>query len=120
MAKARFVSGNVTMAPYTPSGADVEAGDIVLLGDYTAVAHLPIAEGELGNVAIFGGIYELEKDGTGGPVFDLGEDVDWDASGKQAVEAAGGNGFGFAVAAAGTNDATVLAFHMPNGLADGT
>lgn len=120
MAEARYVSGPVTMMDYTPSGADVAAGEIILVGDYTGIAHLPIAKGELGALAIDGGIYEVVKDGTGGPTFNQGDYIDWDADSNLAVAAGSGNGLGMATADAGTNDASVYVFHRANGLADGT
>src|SRR5690606_17968318 len=107
--------GNPLMIDYTPSGADVSAGDVVMVGDYPCVAHKDIADGELGALAAGGGVYILEKDGTTGPVFSAGEDVAWDDSGELAVELAGGYHFGWSPAGAGTNDATVIAVHAPRG-----
>ena len=62
MASATFRSGTPQMVDYTP-GANVAAGDVVLLGNSAGitcgVAHVPIANGVLGALAVRGGIYEM-------------------------------------------------------------
>lgn len=57
--KAIFVKGNPEYRRYIPED-DVEAGDIIIVGDVPVVAHSPIKAGEEGNVAIGGGCYLLE------------------------------------------------------------
>lgn len=58
---ATFRHGDPVMVDYTP-GADVDAGDVVLLGNTaglaTGVAHLDIANAALGELAVGGGVYE--------------------------------------------------------------
>lgn len=57
----RYKHGDVLMVDYTPSGADVTAGDIVLVGNAACVAHTDIPDGELGALAYPSGtaVYEI-------------------------------------------------------------
>lgn len=115
--QAKFIKGDPIMQDYTPSGA-VSAGDIIVEGDVTLIAHLDIASGALGSVAAGGGEYEVLKDGTSGPVFSQGDKLYWDDSGNEAVASATSNTpLGFAAADAGTSDATVRVIHAPNAFA---
>ena len=61
MADATFRHGDPVMIDYTP-GADVSAGDVVLLGNTAGlacgVAHRDIANGEQGALAAGGGVYD--------------------------------------------------------------
>lgn len=120
MAKATFLHGDPLMIAHTAAGTAIDAGDIIMIGDRPHIAHDDIAVGEKGALAAFGGVYRVEKDGTAGPEFSVGEDVAWDSSGELAVEVADGYGLGYALFAAGTNQAWVDVVHMPNGLSDGT
>lgn len=60
---ATFQSGDPVMVDHTPSGGDVDAGEIVVLGNTAGitcgVAHKAIANTVLGSLAIGGGVYEL-------------------------------------------------------------
>ena len=74
---AKFVhEGNAI--DYTP-GADVAAGDVVVLDASIGVANDAIPSGRLGALAVEG-VFELPKDAT---AFALGESIDW--SGTQAT-----------------------------------
>lgn len=61
MADAIFRHGDPVMVDYTP-GADVDAGDMILIGNLTGwtlgVAHVDIANGDLGALAAGGGVYD--------------------------------------------------------------
>lgn len=110
--QARFIKGNYQTIDYTPV-ADVSAGDVIIDGDLTLIAHNDIAAGELGALAIDGGVYEAVKDGTSGPVFALGDWLYWDDSNNEAVASATSNAIlGPAVEAAGTSDAAVRFLHV--------
>lgn len=100
---------------YTPSAA-VDAGAIVDLGELLGVAKRAIAASAVGALAIQGE-FDLIKDGTTGPVFEIGDAVFWDTVNSVAVRT-GGSGclyFGTCTVAAGTNEATVRALlHLTN------
>lgn len=63
MAESYFRHGNPIMIDYTPS-ADIDAGDIVLIGNTTGltcgIAHDDIANGVLGALAGGGGVYKMQ------------------------------------------------------------
>jgi len=112
--EAIFVHGDPQIRlDYTPDGADVANGEIVSVGGIAGVCTTPegIEDGELGAVATMG-IWSIEKDGTSGPVFSVGEPVAWDVSANLAIEvgsmAAGDFIIGTCVQAAGTNDDRVM------------
>lgn len=109
--QAKFISGDPIMIPYTPSGA-VSAGDIIVDGVKTYIAHLDIAANTLGAVAAGGGIYEVPKDGTSGPVFGLGDKLYWnDSSNLAEATATSNNPLGWAAEEAGASDDTVRVEH---------
>ena len=54
--QAAFFHGEPQMIDYTPS-ADIAAGEVKVIGNVPAIAHIPIANGVPGAVAIGGGIY---------------------------------------------------------------
>lgn len=101
---------------YTPAAA-VTAGDLAEIGDILGVAELSIAASALG--AVSGqGAFRLVKDGTTGPIFEVGDSVFWNKTTSLAVRT-GGAGcryFGTCVAAAGTDQAWVDVQFDPNGL----
>lgn len=93
MGQADFRHGSPLMVDHTPSSA-VSAGDVVVQGEYTFVAHLDIAASAIGAVAAGGGVYEMTADADLAP----GTKVFWDASaGKITVTVDSGNNkhFGF-------------------------
>lgn len=61
MADAAYRNGYPVMVDYT-AGADIVAGEMVLLGNATGVsmgiAHVAIANGDVGSLAIGGGVYD--------------------------------------------------------------
>lgn len=71
--------GDVITVPYTPSGADVAAGDVVVVGDIPMIATRPILDGELGGLNARGGVYHCKGDA----VIAAGKRVYWNnATGK--------------------------------------
>lgn len=83
MADANFRSGKPVMADYTP-GSAVAAGDVVVVDDLATVAHVDIASGALGAVAVGGGIYSVAGDAA----IVAGSKVWWDAGASQVTETA--------------------------------
>jgi predicted RecA/RadA family phage recombinase len=98
---------------YTPSGADVVAGQVVVIGAHIGIAPVLIKDGKLGALDI-GGIFDVVK--VNGVLND-GAALYWDADGNPQGGTAGtgaatatsaGNTFlGFGVGAAAANDETV-------------
>lgn len=90
---------------YTPSGAGVDAGDVVALGnDFFGVALRDIAAGEKGALAT-GGIFEFVSTGT----VAAGALVFWDAENERVSTAAVNNTYiGRASAAAANNKCRVF------------
>lgn len=74
--QATFVSGDPIFVDYTPSGSAVSAGDVIVVDNYTYIAHSDIAVGEKGAVAAGGGVYEM----TGDANISAGDKVHWDSS----------------------------------------
>ncbi len=69
MAEATFKHGDPVMIDYTPSGGNVAAGAVVVIGAVTsntagygllaAIAHTPITNSTLGSLAAGGGVYAV-------------------------------------------------------------
>lgn len=59
------------------AGADIEAGDVVVIGDIVGVAQVDIANGGTGAVAIEG-VHRLRK--VAGAAWGQGDKLHWDAS----------------------------------------
>jgi predicted RecA/RadA family phage recombinase len=116
--KAILVRGHdAQMVDYTPATA-VEGGDVTIDNGVPVVSHRPYDPDDVNaeanpQVAIHGGIYDLDKDGTSGPVFAFGDPVYVHATNGATTSDANAH-FGMCVADAGTNDATVRVFHNPN------
>lgn len=111
--EARFVAGNPLMVDYTPSGAPVALGEVVVVGDTVLVCHRPIADGALGAVAACGGVYEM----TAGEAIAAGKKVYFNTTTNKLVETASGNKlFGFLPPdeSASADGDTVRAVHMPD------
>ena len=65
---------------YTPSGADVASGDVVVIGTIAGVAVNDIKDGQSGPVKLTG-VYALPK--AGSQAWTVGAAVYWDAANKQ-------------------------------------
>jgi len=74
---AEFVQGNnVDMTAYTP-GAEVAAGEVVVIGSQCRISHRPIATGELGALARRGGEYLVTKAAGASTAIAAGVQVFW-------------------------------------------
>lgn len=106
-----YLHGDGVPIPHTPSGAAVAAGAVVVVGDECRIAHLDIADGELGSLFVPSGNCEYQapkSTGVGHAIAD-GADVYWDASeGKVTyTDDTGANQkIGECTAAAGDDDTT--------------
>ena len=74
MAEATLYHGDPVMVDYTPA-ADVAAGEVVVIGSSTFIAHRDIVADETGAVAAGGGVYNVEK---GAVAIDGGVELWWD------------------------------------------
>jgi predicted RecA/RadA family phage recombinase len=91
---------------YTPSGAAVSAGEVIVVGEFVAVARNDIADGEEGVLYVVG-VYEVDKEDS--TTFTAGQIVYWDASENEASDTddSGTNKkMGIAVAAQAGTEAT--------------
>lgn len=70
---------------YTPSGSDVTAGDVIVLGSMVAIADSDIADGKLGALALEG-VFKVPKI-TG--ALAVGVPVYWDPTGNPVGGTAG-------------------------------
>jgi predicted RecA/RadA family phage recombinase len=75
---AKFVSGLQEMVDYTPDGADVDSGDVVVQEELVGIALRDIADGDLGALCV-SGIFDLPREAT--TAFAAGQAVYWDADG---------------------------------------
>lgn len=96
---------------YTPSGADVDMGDIVDIGNLVGICDTPggIEDGTLGALETCG-VFRCIKDGTSGPVFTKGDPVWFNKSTRLCVNVASNPTtcyLGLADEAAGTNEDNV-------------
>jgi hypothetical protein len=115
MAEATFRHGDPQMVDYTPSSGDVDAGDVILLGNTTGltcgVAHVDLENNVQGALAVGGGVYEVVN-------LDNAADyakVWWDNSAKKVTTTSTNNAlFGFVVADGGGGANTnCLVLHEP-------
>ncbi len=111
---AKFIHGKPLMVDYTPSGADVKAGDVLVVGGAVRIAHNNIADGKLGSLAAGGGVYDIPKAGGGGVTFADGANVYWDAGNKVASTNNANKRMGMAIKAAADADTSVRVQHIPN------
>lgn len=115
MAEATLYHGSPLFVDYTP-GADVTAGAVVVVGKVPFVAHLDIANGDLGSVAARGGVYSSTADGDLAP----GDKVYWnDTSNKISKTANAGANTHFGFVSPSSNPAVdgdaVIVIHAPDG-----
>lgn len=113
--EATFSHGDPVMIDHTPSGADVSAGDVIVLNDAIFIAHKDIEDGELGALAAGGGVYDLAKTSGSSTAISKGATVYWDDSSNVGTTTASTHKkVGICVAAAGDDDTTVRVLHRPN------
>lgn len=110
---AKFLHGDPLMVDHTP-GPAVAAGDVVVVGSYGRVAHLDIAAGDLGALAIEGGVYTVPKATGASSAIAAGKKVYWDATAKVVTDISTSNTpFGQTVLASVDGDATTTVLHDP-------
>lgn len=115
MADTTFRSGDPTMIDYTPSGADVDAGEVVLLGNTTGltcgIAHIDIEDGRKDALAAGGGIYDCVNLNNAA----VGAKVYWDNTNKKVTTVSSSNAlFGFVCEAGeGGANTTCRVLHKP-------
>lgn len=89
---------------YTPSGADVSSGDLVVIGTIAGIAKTDIADGKTGAVHI-SGVFSVAK--ASGAV-SQGAKLYWSSANSNLTTTASGNTLvGVAAAAALSGDATI-------------
>jgi predicted RecA/RadA family phage recombinase len=109
MAEAVFLHGDPRMVDHTPTAGDVAAGEVVVVGNTTRVAHLDIGNLTLGALAIGGGVYTVQGDAQINP----GVRVYWDTTLNQiTANSTARVQFGFTVGNCTAANATVPAFHQ--------
>jgi len=109
---AQFSHGDPIMIPYTPAGAAVAGGQVVVVGTIPMICHRDIAQNALGALAIGGGIYLCKNINNAGN----GTKVYWDATNFGVTTTAAGNTtFGCVVEqGAGGANSQCGVFHNPN------
>ncbi|NNE62352.1 MAG: DUF2190 family protein [Woeseia sp.] len=115
MADTTFRHGNPVMIDHTPSGGDVAAGEVVLLGNTAGlqcgIAHVAITNSTLGAVAAGGGVYTVVN------LDDAADyaEVWWDNSANKVTTTSTNNAkFGYVVRDGGGGANTnCLAIHAP-------
>lgn len=89
--EAEFRNGAPLMTDYTPIAA-IAAGEVVVVGALTAIAHQAISANALGALAVGGGVYRCVADGA----IASGTKVYWnDAANKITTTAIGNTVFGY-------------------------
>lgn len=115
MADTTFRHGDPLMIDYTPSGGNVAAGEVVLLGNTTGltciIAHRAIENNVQGAMAAGGGVYDvvnLDNAANGAKVY-------WDNANNKVTTTATNNAtFGFiATDGGGGANTTARAIHHP-------
>ena len=115
MAEATMRHGEPIMMDYTPAAGNVAAGQVVLLGNTAGltcgIAHVDIANGVLGALAVGGGVYDVVML-TNIAAFTK---VYWDDANNKVVSTSTNNAqFGYLLAGNTGANATVEALHFPN------
>lgn len=93
--EATYRYGPAQPIPHT-AGADIAAGQVLIVGETLRIAHSPIDNGEFGTLYCGGGVYEV----TPAANIAIGIHVYWDNSAKKVTATGGANlYFGIAVEA---------------------
>jgi len=111
-----FRHGDPSFADYTPSAGNVAAGSVVLIGNTTGlscgIAHLDIANGVMGSVAVGGGIYDVTMLTNLPP----GQTVYWDVTNSKVTSTSTNNAlFGYLITGNTGANTVVRAIHIPYG-----
>lgn len=109
----RLRSGYPHMIEYTPASGNLSAGDVVLVGNTAGwccgIAHKDIVNNTVGELAIYGGIYEviaLTNMAAGAKCY-------WDGTNKVTATSTNNALFGFTVTAMGAANTNTYVQHMP-------
>ena len=115
MAEVTYRYGEPVTVDYTPSGGNVSAGQVVLVGNTTGwtcgIAVLDITNNTLGTLAAGGGVYDVVNLNNAAD----GAKVYWDDSTNKVTTTSTNNAlFGFIHSSGGGGaNSTALAFHWP-------
>lgn len=116
MAEVTFRSGDPDRIPYTPSGGDLDGGDVVLLGNTTGltcgiVPANGITNNRLGSLEAGGGVYDVVNLSNAANY----AKVWWDNTAKKVTTTSTNNAqFGYIVGGgAGGANTTAQALHNP-------
>lgn len=112
--EAVFRHGSPQFADYTPTGGNVAAGQVVLLGNLTGltvgIAHLAITNNVVGSVAIGGGVYDCVMIGNYAP----NTNVWWDdTNNKVSTTSTNAGYFGMTLTGNTGANTTVEVLHKP-------
>ena len=110
MAEAVFRYGtNIQTMDHTP-GSDVNAGEVVVAGQWVGIALVDIPANTLGSLNIYGGVYKMVGDGS----INANTPVYWDDSeGKVSATSTGNKFFGTTVTACSGDGSTCDVAHLP-------
>lgn len=93
---------------YTPSGSNVDAGGVIVIGELVALAPRAIADGQQGQLCIEG-VVSFPKATGASTAITMGANVYWAAASQVATTSASGNKLiGKCMKAAADGDATIL------------
>lgn len=113
MAEATKRSGFPAVVPYTPTGGNVAAGQVVVLLDAglsCGVATLPITNNVLGALEVGGGIYDVTMLGN----YAAWTKVWWDDTNNKVTTTSTNNAlFGYLIEGGTGANTVVKAFHLP-------
>ena len=110
MGQADFHHGEYRTMDYTP-GSAVTAGDVIVVGDVPAIAHVDIAANKQDALGIGGGVYVCVGDAT----IAAGKKVYWDDGNDKVTETAASNTFfGFTLEAIAADLSTGQVYHSPD------
>ena len=111
---AKYRHGSPLMVDHTP-GADVAAGDVVVVGVQLRIAHSDIPANTQGALASGGGVYLMPKTAGSTTAIADGATVYWDATNHVITTTASGNKkLGTTIGASVDADTTQLVQHTPN------
>lgn len=110
--EVKFRYGNPVMKPDHTAAAAIVAGEVVESGNLPMIAHVDIANGDVGAMAIGGGVYSCQCNGT----VAAGEKVYWDSTGgSEEVTATSTTNDHFGVALTGGTNTRIDVWHRPDG-----
>lgn len=111
--EAEFVHGDPLMIDHVPASA-VAAGEVVVIGDLTHIAHRAIAADEKGALAARGGVYRVPKAAGASSAIADRKKVYWNNSTNVITTTASGNTpIGYTVGASVDADTDQLVEHCP-------